>query len=70
VLSAYSSGESVVPYRQDVVMYDGSGMSAPMGTPFSTGAPWISRGGGGVLRKKKAAAKRPAALKKKKKGTK
>ena len=50
VLSAYGSAESVVPYRQDVVMYDGSGMSAPMGTVFSTGAPPAGSplfGGGG-----------------------
>ena len=54
VLSAYGSAESVVPYRQDVVMYDGSGMSAPMGTVFSTGAPPAGSplfGGGGGRKK-------------------
>ena len=66
VLSAYGSGESVVPYRQDVVMYDGSGMSAPMGTPFSTGSPWTG-GGGRTVKPKRTRAKKATTKQAKKK---
>jgi hypothetical protein len=58
VLSAFGSAESVVPYRSDLVMYTGSGISAPMGTPFSTGAPWLSTGGGAGGRRRPPAAKK------------
>ena len=65
VLAAYGSAESAIPYRQDVVMYDGSGISAPLGTVFSTGAVI----GGGGTKKAAAAPKKAAAAPKKKKAT-
>ena len=70
VLSAFGSAESVVPYRSDLVMYTGSGISAPMGTSFSTGTPWLSSGGAGGRRRPPAAKKLTAGQRQKKKATK